>query len=139
MFGTMICSPVMGPAAAPELCEPVELLPVAPQPVAIRAMPAATAATRNARIWRMVFLFSVMQFFTRWPADLACALMLGPPVTGVTLVYAEKVKFIAFTFPASHLRFHQPLRWTPVGYSSRYPAGAGAGIRNKRNPRSGST
>jgi hypothetical protein len=36
----------------------VELLPVAPQPVAIRAMPAATAAIRNARIWRMVFLFS---------------------------------------------------------------------------------
>jgi hypothetical protein len=36
----------------------VELFPVAPQPVAIRAMPAATAAIRNARIWRMVFLFS---------------------------------------------------------------------------------
>jgi hypothetical protein len=25
-------------------------------------MPAATAATRNARIWRMVFLFSVTHF-----------------------------------------------------------------------------
>jgi hypothetical protein len=28
--------------------------------------------------------------------------MLGPEVTGITLVYAEKVKFIAFTFPAAH-------------------------------------
>jgi hypothetical protein len=49
----------MGLAAAePELSVPVELFPVAPQPVAIRAMPAATAAIRNARIWRMGFLFS---------------------------------------------------------------------------------
>ena len=30
--------------------------------------------------------------------------MLGVEVTGLTLVYAEKVKFIAFTFPAPHLR-----------------------------------
>jgi len=29
--------------------------------------------------------------------------MLGPAVTPITLVYAEKVKFIAFTFPAPHL------------------------------------
>lgn len=28
--------------------------------------------------------------------------MLGPAVTAITLVYAEKVKFIAFTFPAPH-------------------------------------
>jgi hypothetical protein len=28
--------------------------------------------------------------------------MLGAEVTGLTLVYAEKVKFIAFTFPAPH-------------------------------------
>lgn len=28
--------------------------------------------------------------------------MLGLKVTRITLVYAEKVKFIAFTFPASH-------------------------------------
>jgi hypothetical protein len=55
----MIWSPVSGPAAAPELAPSVELFPVAPQPVAIRAMPAATAAIRSARIWRMVFLFSV--------------------------------------------------------------------------------
>jgi hypothetical protein len=26
--------------------------------------------------------------------------MLGVQVTGITLVYAEKVKFISFTFPA---------------------------------------
>ena len=60
----MIWRPVTGPASAPAVEVLVELLPVAPQPVAIRAMPAATAATRNARIWRMVFLFSVMQFST---------------------------------------------------------------------------
>jgi len=28
--------------------------------------------------------------------------MLGPEVTGITLVFAEKVKFIAFTFPNIH-------------------------------------
>ncbi len=28
--------------------------------------------------------------------------MLGLPVTAITLVYAEKVKFIAFTFPVPH-------------------------------------
>jgi hypothetical protein len=28
--------------------------------------------------------------------------MLGVDVTGATLVYAEKVKFISFTFPALH-------------------------------------
>ena len=32
--------------------------------------------------------------------------MLGPAVTAITLVYAEKVKFIAFTFPAPH---HAPV------------------------------
>jgi hypothetical protein len=34
--------------------------------------------------------------------------MLGPLVTGITLVYAEKVKFIAFTLPLS-LRLSLPL------------------------------
>jgi hypothetical protein len=46
--------------------------------------------------------------------------MLGPAVTAITLVYAEKVKFIAFTFPAPHhapvhIAFrpgvHRALRW----------------------------
>ena len=30
--------------------------------------------------------------------------MLGLKVTGITLVYAEKVKFISFTFPVLHRR-----------------------------------
>jgi hypothetical protein len=34
--------------------------------------------------------------------------MLGAAVTGITLVYEEKVKFIAFTFPASHRTRNAP-------------------------------
>jgi hypothetical protein len=101
----------MGPAAAPELAEPVELLPVAPQPVAIRAMPAATAAIRNARIWRMVFLFSVWKFCAGRSALCPCGLMLGPGVTVITLVFAVIFKFIAFTLlPSQKTRRADPQR-----------------------------
>jgi hypothetical protein len=50
----------------------------------------------------MVFLFSVKFSVQLVSRKLTGDLMLGPKVTRITLVYAEKVKFIAFTFLRSH-------------------------------------
>ncbi len=50
--------------------------------------------------------------------------MLGPDVTAITLVYAEKVKFIAFTFPQAHVRMPaRPCGIVPV---------PGAGVHRMR-------
>ena len=71
--------PGEGAAPAPVVAGPAAGLPVAPQPEAIRAMPAATAATRNALNPRMLFLFSLIRL-------IGVLLMLGPKVTRLTLV-----------------------------------------------------
>ncbi|MDQ1053425.1 hypothetical protein QE394_001353 [Arthrobacter sp. SORGH_AS 212] len=44
--------------------------------------------------------------------------MLWPAVMPVTLMYAEKVKYIAFTFPKSHPAFFRAPVAPQVGYSS---------------------
>ena len=50
--------------------------------------------------------------------------MLGPAVTDLTHVYAEKVKFIAFTFPAPHRTTTSAPYKAPAG-ASRRSQGAG--------------
>jgi hypothetical protein len=57
----MMRSPVTGPLFPPVVAGPALVPPVAPQPEAIKAMPAATAATRNALNPRMLFLFSLIR------------------------------------------------------------------------------
>jgi hypothetical protein len=52
--------------------------------------------------------------------------MLGGGVTGITLVYAEKVKFIAFTFRPSHADLSgAPAAWTEAGVPVRWGYSSG--------------